>query len=190
MQERQIPIYLIHPYRGKGRPGEYAENLQKTIDIAQEIQAALPQVLVISPVLALGPINDENLHPKIREQALIKCKNLMEIVYLAGGEAWAFGDVANSKGCGMEMHHAGALGMRLRIDPDPWALETIQCYDHAWVHLGETTPSGKILYRCAKCGITDTVPVKPKHEDRPCRPVIMTVKEVEQCRASAEGAAQ
>lgn len=42
-------------------------------------------------------------------------------------------------------------------------------YVHDWKLTGKTTPSGKILYKCSRCGITDPAPVKPKYEHRPCK---------------------
>jgi hypothetical protein len=42
-------------------------------------------------------------------------------------------------------------------------------YSHDWRYVkNKTTPSGKILYRCARCGIEDPAPVKIQYEHRKC----------------------
>ena len=95
-------VYLIHPFRGAGQPGERERNKARIAQIARHLiaQGHLP----ISPVHALSKFLDDT-DPAQREKALGLCKELM-----TGAEAvWTFGDVTNSEGGTAELQHAQRL---------------------------------------------------------------------------------
>lgn len=41
-------------------------------------------------------------------------------------------------------------------------------YRHKWRLSRHTTPSGKLLYYCPRCGLYDPAPCKAKYENRVC----------------------
>lgn len=100
-------VYIIHPYRGAGEPGERERNKAAIAEIARWIiaQGHCP----VSPVHALSDFLDDT-DPEQRAQALDLCKQLLK----TSDEAWAFGNLLHSTGCVEELVEAMAQGPIIR----------------------------------------------------------------------------
>ena len=105
------PIYIIHPFKGKG--GEYEVNKERVSRICRLITAECPHVLPISPIHAFG-FTDDTV-PEERVKALELCKQLLRTVAQAEGEAWVYGEWQTSSGCLGEVELARQLGIPLRF---------------------------------------------------------------------------
>ena len=54
------------------------------------------------------------------------------------------------------------------IDVGPIEMNQVS-YRHDWVTSDESSPSGKIIFVCRRCGIKDVSPVKEEYETRLCK---------------------
>lgn len=75
-------IYVLHPFRGQGRPGERKANQERIAIICRHIMRR--GFLPISPVHALSFLDDN--HPGDRDDAIRLCQPLIELA----DEVWAF----------------------------------------------------------------------------------------------------
>ncbi len=109
-----LRIYVIHAFRGTGRPGEREANKARISAICKTLLAlgALP----ISPVHMLDGLFDDT-DPVQREQALRCCESAMDLADVA----WAFGETS-SEGCTREIVQAQRLRKPLRFvnQTEPW----------------------------------------------------------------------
>jgi len=64
--------------------------------------------------------------------------------------------------CGQELEYPKDVDVEEHQSPEDVGIK------HKWELSQYTTPSGKILYHCPKCGLYDCCPVKPKFETREC----------------------
>ena len=110
-------IYVLHPFKGAGRPGERAANFVRIGDICKEI-VRLGHI-PISPIHALSFLNDEN--EQERAAAIRLCRPYIELA----DEVWAFVIASRafnhkagtleekwieSAGCRADHDHAAQLG--------------------------------------------------------------------------------
>jgi hypothetical protein len=52
--------------------------------------------------------------------------------------------------------------------PCPFYFEDNGLIQHEWELSEKTTPSGKVLWECKRCGLSDPAPVKPEYERTKC----------------------
>ena len=95
--------YICHPLRGKtGSPEEIKSNLERIDEIAKNLAAIYPDVLLLSPLHAFAfydPRGDQ-------AQVLGQCVAMLELA----DELWVFGEWKESQGCRMEIEYARRLG--------------------------------------------------------------------------------
>jgi hypothetical protein len=92
-------IYVVHPYKGQGQPGERERNKATIAKICRAIVRL--GHCPLSPVHALADFcPDEDVAQ--RALGLRLCKLLLH----RADEAWVFGDWTSSEGCVEEVRHA------------------------------------------------------------------------------------
>jgi len=100
--------YICHPLRGRtGSPEEIRSNLERIDEIAKNLSAIYPDVLLLSPLHAFAfydPRGDQT-------QVLGQCVAMIE----KADELWVFGDWKGSKGCRMEIEYAKKLGREVKF---------------------------------------------------------------------------
>lgn len=101
-------VYLIHPFRGAGQPGERERNKARIAQIARHL--IVLGHCPLSPVHALSEFLDDE-HPAQRAIALRLCKELMT----CAEAVWIVGDVTNSEGGTAELQYAQRLRKPLRF---------------------------------------------------------------------------
>lgn len=98
--------YICHPLRGKtGSPEEIKSNLERIDEIAKNLAAIYPDVLLLSPLHAFSFYDPRGP----QEQVLGQCVAMLE----RADEIWLFGDWRNSVGCTMEREYALQLGKKI-----------------------------------------------------------------------------
>lgn len=95
--------YICHPLRGRtGSPEEIKSNLERIDEIAKNLAAIYPDVLLLSPLHAFSFYDPRGP----QEQVLGQCVAMLE----RADELWVFGEWWESRGCLMEIRHAYSLG--------------------------------------------------------------------------------
>lgn len=95
-------IYVVHPYKGAGVPGERERNKARIAVICRHLIAV--GHCPLSPIHALSEFLDDT-DPVQREKALVLCKKLMT----CAEAVWVFGDYTISEGGLAELQHVQRL---------------------------------------------------------------------------------
>lgn len=101
-------VYVVHPFRGLGRPGERERNKAAIAAICRELirQGHLP----LSPVHALADFLDDT-DPVQRTRALTLCEKLIRVADVVE----VYGDWLDSEGCRREVEFARTMGKPVRF---------------------------------------------------------------------------
>ena len=95
--------YICHPLRGRtGSPEEIKSNLERIDEIAKNLAAIYPDVLLLSPLHAFSFYDPRGC----QAQVLGQCVAMLE----KSDELWVFGEWKESQGCRMEVEYARRLG--------------------------------------------------------------------------------
>ncbi len=104
------PIYIIHPFKGKG--SEHQDNLIKILAICRMLAMSIQGIVLVNPVLNFLYLDDND--PEERALAIEMGQSLIRMIAAVGGEVWVFVPYKDSEGCLGEIKLAEELGVTIR----------------------------------------------------------------------------